>query len=261
MVAVPLSAVLVMPAALIGVLLMPVGGEALGLVPMGWGIALINWLAVETGGWPGAVVKVAAFPVEALAAIALGGLWICLWRGRWRWGGLAVVAAGCLAAMLARPPDLLVSPDGKLVAVATGRTSSGSGPVRLAGAKGQRFTAESWLARYAEDQPQELGADPSDESARCDALGCIYKTGRHTVALVRDPRALAEDCRIATIVISSVPVRYRCASAELVIDRIDLWRAGAHALWLDDDRVVVESVRDRRGVRPWARAPEQRRRD
>src|SRR4051812_41005877 len=75
MVAVPLSAVLVMPTGLIGVLLMPFGAEALGLVPMGWGIALINWLAVETAGWPGAVVKVRAFPVEALATIALGGLW------------------------------------------------------------------------------------------------------------------------------------------------------------------------------------------
>ncbi|MBV8168030.1 MAG: ComEC/Rec2 family competence protein, partial [Alphaproteobacteria bacterium] len=253
MVAVPLSGVLVMPAGLIGVLLMPFGGEALGLVPMGWGIALINWVAVETARWPGAVIKVAAFRIEALAAIALGGLWMCLWRTRWRWGGLAAVAAGCLAAMLARPPDLLVSPDGKLVAV-----QPGGGPLLLSGAKGQRFTAETWLARFAEDQPGELGADPSDEAARCDALGCIYKAGRHTVALVRDPRALAEDCRIATVVISSVPVRYRCASAERVIDRIDLWRNGAHALWLDADRVSVESVRDQRGVRPWARAPESR---
>jgi competence protein ComEC len=45
-----------------------------------------------------------------------------------------------------------------------------------------------------------------------------------------------------------------------VIDRFDLWRAGAHALSLSDDSVTVESVRDYRGVRPWARAPEARRR-
>jgi competence protein ComEC len=57
-----------------------------------------------------------------------------------------------------------------------------------------------------------------------------------------------------------VPVRGRCRSARVVIDRFDLWRAGAHALWLSDDAVTVESVRDYRGVRPWAPAPELRRR-
>jgi competence protein ComEC len=84
--------------------------------------------------------------------------------------------------------------------------------------------------------------------------------GHHVVALVTDARALADDCRIATIVISAVPVRGRCPSAELVIDRFDLWRAGAHAIWLAENGPVVQSVRDYRGIRPWASAPEQRKR-
>jgi len=261
MVAVPLSGVLVMPAALVGVVLMPFGWEALGLVPMGWGIAVINDVAVAIAAWPAAVIRVPAFPIDALAVIVLGALWLCLWRTRWRWGGMAVIAAGCLAAVLARPPDLLVSPDGRLMAV-----NPPGGHLMMSSLTGQRFTAEAWLARFAEDQPAQLasgegGGGGLGEGVQCDRFGCLYRAGTHVVALVTDARALVEDCRIATVLISAVPVRGSCPSAGIVIDRFDLWRAGAHALWLSDAGVTVESVRDYRGVRPWARAPEARRRD
>lgn len=260
MVAVPLSGVLVMPAALVAVLMMPFGGEALGLVPMGWGIAVINHVAVAIGGWPAAVIKVPAFPIDALAVIVLGALWLCLWRGGLRWAGLAVIAAGCLAAGLARPPDLLISPDGRLMAV-----NPPGGHLMLSRLTGQRFTADAWLSRFAEDQPAELGAagGPGDEhpvGASCDRAGCLYRAGAQLVALVSDASALAADCRIATVLISAVPVRGRCPSPGIVIDRFDLWRKGAHALWLSDAGVTIESVRDYRGVRPWAPAPEARRR-
>ena len=178
MVAVPLSGVLVMPAGLVGVLLMPFGAEAVGLVPMGWGIKLINDVAVAVAGWPAAVIKVPAFPIEALATIVLGALWLCLWRTRWRLWGCAPIAIGCVAAALARPPDLLVSPDGKLVAV----NRSAAGHVMLSTLKGQRFTAETWLARFAEDQPTGLAGAAE---VRCDDASCRYRSGRHVVAIVK----------------------------------------------------------------------------
>ena len=255
MVAVPLSGVLVMPAGLIGVLLMPFGWEAVGLVPMGWGITAINAVAVAIAGWPSAVIKVAAFPIDALAVIALGALWLSIWRRAWRVCGLAAIAAGCIAAVLARPPDLLVSADGRLMAV-----NPHDGHLMLSSLTGQRFTAESWLARFAEEQPAELAASSPEAGAHCDRFGCLYRAGSQVVALATDARALAEDCRVASIVISAVPVRGRCDSAIIVIDRFDLWRAGAHALWLSERGATVESVRDYRGVRPWAPAPELRRR-
>jgi len=40
-----------------------------------------------------------------------------------------------------------------------------------------------------------------------------------------------------------------------VIDRIDSWRRGAVALWLDTDGVTVESVNENRGDRPWVPHP------
>jgi competence protein ComEC len=70
-------------------------------------------------------------------------------------------------------------------------------------------------------------------------------------ALIQDASALAEDCRHAGIVVSTVPVRRHCQSAGIVVDRFSLWRDGAHALWLDPTGVRVESVRSARGDRPW----------
>ena len=92
----------------------------------------------------------------------------------------------------------------------------------------------------------------SDDSAllSCDPLACIYRRDGLTVALIRDARALAEDCVIADLVVASVPVPRSCR-ADIVIDRFDVWRHGAHAVTLAPEGPVVARVADRIGLRPW----------
>ena len=51
--------------------------------------------------------------------MAAGGLWICLWRTRWRRWGLVPVAAGALWALLTPAPDLIVTGDGRHLALRT----------------------------------------------------------------------------------------------------------------------------------------------
>ena len=46
---------------------------------------------------------------------------------------------------------------------------------------------------------------------------------------------------------------------QLVIDRIDITRAGGYAVWFGD-KLRVETVEGRRGVRPWSVKPPRRRR-
>jgi competence protein ComEC len=41
-----------------------------------------------------------------------------------------------------------------------------------------------------------------------------------------------------------------------VIDRFDLWRNGAYALWLSPDGIEALSARGTSGERPWVRRPE-----
>ena len=70
-----------------------------------------------------------------------------------------------------------------------------------------------------------------------------------------DGRALADDCRPGTVVVSAVPVRRACRDAGLVIDRFDLWRNGGYALWFDGGNVKALSVRAERGDRLWTGRP------
>jgi competence protein ComEC len=247
MLAVPITGFWVMPWAMVSCLLMPFGLESWGLVPMGWGVDAIIGVAELVAGWPAAVRVVPAVPPWGLALLTLGGLWICIWRRSWRRWGLLPAALGCASLLAVRPPDFVVSADAKLVAV---RDSAGS--YMLSSAHGPRFAEETWLRRAAVEAGEAWPTNGAsgDHRLACDSAGCLYRARGRLVAIVRKPGAAAEDCAEADVVIGQIPLRH-CRGASIVIDRIDLWRDGARALWLDADGVRVESVDGLRGDRPW----------
>ncbi len=246
--AVPLTALWIMPWAVLAFLLMPFGLEALALAPMGWGLSAVIAIAETVAAWPGAVSLVPSMPGWALSAVVLGGLWLFLWRRIWRFAGLAPVAAGLASLAFVDPPDILVDERGELLAV-----RMADGDLAVSTLRTARFEREVWLRRDGQETRPEkwpVAGPSADGRLACDRLGCIYRIDGHVVALVRRPGALQEDCRIADIVIAAVPVRRACPSAHLVIDRFDLWRNGAHALRFGNG-VRAESVNGLRGDRPW----------
>jgi competence protein ComEC len=150
---------------------------------------------------------------------------------------------------LARAPDILVSGDGRLVAV-----RGADGLLRVSSARPAKLTRETWLRRAGQSDPASVwprAGRSEDGSLSCDPAACLYTMHGHVVALVQEASALVEDCQHADIVVATVPVRRHCPSADIVIDRFSLWRNGGHALWLDREGVRVESVREERGIRPW----------
>lgn len=254
MIAVPLTALWVMPWAVLAFALIPFGLESLALAPMGWGVAGIITVARETASWPGAVAVVPAMPTWGLAVAAAGGLWLCLWHGRWRVWGLTAIALGLASMVLQRVPDVLVSADGQLLAV---RTETGR--LALSSPKGTRLSRETWLRRAGLEEG-EVDDWPLARSAgghrqfRCDALGCLYRAEGRTVALVRDRAALAEDCWAADVVVATIRAPRACRESARLIELRDLARNGAHALWLSREGVRIESVNQERGRRPWVPA-------
>ena len=72
-----------------------------------------------------------------------------------------------------------------------------------------------------------------------------------SVALIRHPAALDEDCRTADIVILPFTVGERCRGARVIVDRRMLRRGGAHALYIEGLSIRTETVADARGRRPW----------
>ena len=85
--------------------------------PWGWGIDAVVWIASGVAAQPGAVTLVPAMPAAALLAIVIGGLWLCLWRSRWRFLGIAVIGGGMLVAGLDQRPDILIDGEAKVMAV------------------------------------------------------------------------------------------------------------------------------------------------
>lgn len=257
MIAVPITALWVMPWGMVAYVLMPLGLEGLAVVPMGWGIEAIMAVAHHVAGWPGSVVLLSVFPSSALILISLGALWLCLWTRRWRFLGFIPAVAGISLALAYRAPDILVDRDGKMLAV-----RGATGELSISG-NTKSFVAERWLRRAGQKAtvPWPRDGQSSDGWLQCDGLGCRYSKGGLEgrngspliIALVRNAIALPEDCRTADIVISTTPVRRRCPSACIVIDRFDLWRNGAYAVWLDAHNVKVLSANDLRGDRPWIR--------
>ncbi|MDP6953058.1 MAG: ComEC/Rec2 family competence protein, partial [Alphaproteobacteria bacterium] len=220
LVAVPITALWIMPWGLHGMLLMPLGLESLALVPMEWGIAAVVAVARTCAALPAAVTLVPAWPVSAIALISLGGLWLCLWQYRWRWFGLAAMAAGLFVALDTQQSDLLVDESGRLFAV-----RDGEGALSLSSLRVATFVGDIWLRRAGQDTSPpwpDPGMSWSNGSLRCDGLGCLYRprTGP-TVALIKDPRAIAEDCAAADVLVSLVPVGRAC-SGRPFIDRFDL---------------------------------------
>ena len=261
LIAVPLSSVWVMPAAVLGMVLMPFGLEDFALVPMGWGIDVINEAAARISAQDWAVTTIAAMPLAALLAMVIGGLWICIWRRSWRAYGMAGVALGLIIAANATRPDIIVDGGARLFAVA-----GEDGRMLVSSRTTARFERDIWLRRAGYDAGEEeifprTNDKNSNSALRCDDSGCIWSAHGHEVAFVTDRAALLDDCGSSSIVISAIPVPRRyCPSARLLIDRFDLWRGGTHAVWIDGGAVRVESVNGVRGYRPWVIRPDARRR-
>ncbi|WLR94318.1 ComEC/Rec2 family competence protein [Shinella zoogloeoides] len=120
--AMPVISVIVMPFGLIAVLLMPFGLDAIPFEIMGkgieWMIALSTWVA----GWKGEIVTGRISPL-AFVLIGVGGGLVCLLRTRLRHAGTVLVLFGLGVAFWPggrAGPEVLVSEDGRLVAVLRG---------------------------------------------------------------------------------------------------------------------------------------------
>jgi len=250
MVAVPLTAFWVMPAGMIALALMPLHQEALALVPMGWGIEAILWVARTASGWPDATLPVPPTPAWGIIVLSLGMAWLGLWRGRVRLAGLALIALGLASPALYRPPDILVSADARLIALRT--------PARLyvqEAPGAAAFTLDAWTqfwALPAAAMPENGAA--GNGAVTCSPAACLLRPAHGGAALLARKTPPADACAAADVLVSAEPARRRCPELPLV-DRFTVWREGAAAIWLDTGAARIVTDRAARGSRPWVPPP------
>ena len=273
LIAVPMTALWVMPEGLLSLALMPFGLERLALLPMGWGIDVILWLARHVDALPAASVAVRAMPLWALGIVSFGLIWLCLRRGRWRLLGLLPLGVALLTPWLCRPPDLLVSPDARLIAMRTG-SPDGARLILEEGAGASPITLSDWRQSLAiETPPFYMPETGRDGPISCDASMCrIVLRGQAVLLLREQARGRASrvvtgpaasslagiDCGQVALLLSAAPIRGICRDRPR-IDRFTVWREGAQAIWIGSSGVSIRSDRDVRGLRPWIPVPGKRR--
>ncbi len=227
MIAIPLTTFVVMPAEALALAL---DGAGLG-APAWWvveqSLAAMLWLAHSVANAPGAVAAVPSMPVPAMLLAVVGGLWLCLWRGGVRLLGLVGIAAGLAWAFLTPSPDLLVTGDGRHVAI---RTDAGG--YALLRARAGDYVRDQLAEAAGVDG--ELGAIETVPGARCSPDFCVWQVrrGGRTWTVMASRSGYRTDW---------APLVAACAASDIVI--ADRWLPrGCTPRWLKADRRFLEST-------------------
>jgi competence protein ComEC len=254
-VAIPLTTFVVMPLEALALLFDLVGLGAPFWWLAGQALSFLLALAHAAAGAPGAVAMLPTMPVAAFALLVSGGLWICLWRTRLRRLGLIPAGLGALLALAAPAPDLLVTGDGRHLAL---RAEDG----RLAILRGRAGDyVRSLLSENSGEEAEFLEVEQLREAA-CSADLCavnLARSGRIWRLLATrtdrfvDLPAFARACAAADIVVSDRRLPRSCRPRWLKADRDFLAGTGGLALHLAA-RPHVETVAEAVGDHPWRAA-------
>ncbi|HEX2802550.1 MAG TPA: ComEC/Rec2 family competence protein [Sphingomicrobium sp.] len=253
LVAIPLTTFVIMPLEA-GALLLDLAGLGAPLWYFaGLSIDALLWLARTVGNASGAVATLASMPGWSFATIIAGGLWLSLWTGRARLAGLVPFAIGAAGAAAAPTPDLLVTGDGKhLAVVAT------DGRPRILRNRTGDFMRDVFAESSGFDgDPEEL---EDSRFAACSHDACVanvVRAGRSWRVLATRSSAwlewndLVAGCARADIAVSDRWLPRGCAPKWLKLDRKSLSRTGGVAIYLSDEPRVV-TVAEQIGNHPWA---------
>lgn len=250
-VAIPLTTFVIMPIEAVA-LLFDIGGIG---APFWWlvgqALALLLALAHAIAVAPGAVAALPAMPGEAFALMVIGGLWIALWRTRWRALGMLPFAAGAMWALSTPAPDLLVTGDGRHLAVRIGQ-----GDLALLRDRAGDYTRAMMVENGGVDGEPLLLSDQRE--ARCSRDLCLIERvagGRRwrilatrSAYLVPAGQLIAA-CRDADIVVSERRLPRRCQPRWLRLDRATLARTGGVAISFAP--VTLRTVRHAGDRHPW----------
>ena len=246
-VAIPLTTFVIMPVEALALLF-----DLAGLGAPFWWLAgaaldLLLGLAHAVAAAPGAVARLPTLPPSAFALMVAGGLWLALWRTGWRRWGLLPASAGAAAALLAPAPDLLVTGDGRHLAL---RSPSGELAL-LRGRAGDYVRDLMSQSAGLEGEAGELetlgSAECSDDFCAADLRGWRLLASRSD-RLVPVP-ALAKACAEADIVVSDRRLPAACRPRWLKADRDFLAKSGGLAITLGQTpKVTTVSSGDRH---PW----------
>jgi competence protein ComEC len=253
-VAIPLTTFVIMPAEALALLFDTVGLGAPFWWVAGQALAFLLDLAHRVAEAPGAVALLPAMPRGAFALMVGGGLWLCLWRTRWRVAGLAPSLFGAAWAFATPVPDLLVTGNGQHLAI---RTAEGMALLRPRAGDYVRDILNETSGLTPE--PLDIDSLPTAACSPDLCLADIAAGGRSfRILATRSTRfvpvdQLARACAQADIAVSERRLPRTCTPRWLKADRVFLARTGGLSFTLGE-HPRVQMVAEQQGRHPWALA-------
>ncbi len=256
LVAIPWTTFVVMPLEALALALDAFGLGAPIWVATGWTIDRLLGLAHFVGGSKGSVITIAAMPAAAFGLMVIGGLWLAIWETPLRRWGLAPFLAGAALALAAPVPDLLVTGDGRHVAI----VRADGPPSMLRPRTGDYMAGLLGEASGFDGDPLALDTDPR---ARCTPDACVAIVRKEArawqIMAIRSRhflrwREMVAACAESDIVIADRRLPDACTPRWLKLDRPALAQTGGVRLVLDATP-TIETVAGRLGRHPWQVPP------
>jgi competence protein ComEC len=252
LIGVPIMAFIVMPLTAFSYLAMALHIDGPFLWVMEQGIQLILSIAHHVANIESATWNPPSWPLSALLSFVFAALFFMLVKGRLRYLSVILIAVGAIMITNHRPPDILVSSSGKLIAY-----KNAAQQLSFNSRVSDRFSSDIWIRRHGQEEKPKWPYQNSEHEKfmNCDDYGCHLEKSGYKIAFSKHPQSHASDCHQADILIAEDPVFVKPCAADIKIDKFYLWRNGATALWLMPDRVEIETVNSIRGTRPWTISP------
>ena len=225
LIAMPVVSIVIMPCVLFSILLMPYGLEFLPLSAVSIGI---DWV-VEISRWVESISpngNTGLLPKGAILVFASFLILICLLKTKLR--NASVMPLLALPFVLHEPlkPDVLISENGRAVAIKTGSDKLG-----LLFPRGSVFVQNIWLKAWSggEREPLKLAKE------QCNRERCIVVLPSSKILhVLYNPDFIQSSCSRADILVAPRLwwVNCRQRQPELVLNRYDFERFGTHALYI-----------------------------
>ncbi len=228
--AMPIVTLIVMPAVLFSILLIPFGLDPLSLTLVSYGINGI----LEIAYWVNGLMPVAITGSQKLSAFVMflfGFSILCLFKSRIRLFGLCLFLIIPFFTPTTPVPDVLIAESGRSVAV---KMSDGTLATLIP--KRENFVTSIWGKAYAGGKIPFSGLSKE----QCNREVCIYTLPSGPILhLVYDPDLLRNACDKADILIAPRLKWVNCKTRvpQLVLKREDFESRGSH-------EVYVSSVQD-----------------
>lgn len=253
-IAIPLTTFFIMPFEATALLLDLFGLGAPCWWLAGQGIYMILALAHAVTALPGAVAMLPAMPVWAFAAFIAGALLFGLLVTRVRYLGIPFCIGGVIAMATAPRPDILVTGDGKHVALVRS-----DGHIALMREKAGDFVR----GMIFETAGSDAIATPMEQwpGAVCTLDNCVITVAQEkrvwTILATRTASQvpsmeMAAACKRVDIVVSDRWLPQSCRPKWIKADRRLLEQSGGLAFYLNEPRIIAANDANRH--MPWVQA-------